>query len=216
MTYTMNGHHRARLSIRDPAWGYRYVDQYNYGIYDIRYNDEGQGYPVLAYFEGRGPALRRTLSDILLPRVFDKTAITLFNKAKLCNLSADFVDTGKQTATLNAADSGCAQSVCDDPEHYFTVTVDFILPKDATGVSTERSYVKSFGRIPSENEYQVGSWRFENVNVSTLPKGGQIVMSVRRRGRGEEILFDKIEVNVAGDFERGTFNTLASLKVVCP
>jgi len=35
-------HHRAWILIRDPAWGYRYVDEYNYGFYDIR--DTGEGH----------------------------------------------------------------------------------------------------------------------------------------------------------------------------
>jgi hypothetical protein len=222
--YTAKGTNLAIADIQDPALGINYyVDYWNYQAVLDR---EGMYHYIYMPYYGYGPRKRTNIRNITLGATMAQAKVVGFQKAKLCSGSYDYDNTFKATVTLDVTTSGCSTEAEDpcatDPDAKFDVTIDFTLPKDATGVSGSnmadpgRTIVKPQGSVPSDNEYYILNWKYQNVDVTSSPKKGQMVLTLHRRGRGEDITADKIEIQVAGNYGTGTFVTPSSLKVACP
>jgi len=90
-------------------------------------------------YYGYGPRKRTNIRNITLGATMAQAKVVGFQKAKLCSGSYDYDNTFKATVTLDVTTSGCSTEAEDpcatDPDAKFDVTIDFTLPKDATGVS---------------------------------------------------------------------------------
>lgn len=222
--YTAKGTNMAIADIQDYAIGSGYyVDYWNFQAVIDR---EGMYHYIYMPYWGYGPRRNTALRNILLGNTLAQATKVGYNNAELCNGTAEYTHVGKDQVSIDAAAMGCTSEAEDpcatDPDAKFDVVINFNLPKDATGVSGTnnndpgRTVVKPQGAVPSDNEFFILGWKYQNINVSSPPKGGQMVLTLHRRGRGEDITADKIEVQVAGDFGTGTFKTPSSLRVVCP
>lgn len=221
--YTAKGTNIAIADIQDYAIGTYYVDYWNYQEVLDR---EGVYHYIYMPYYGYGPSKNTTRSNITLGATMAQAKAVGYQNAKLCNASTDYDNTFKATVTIDAATAGCTTEAEDpcatDPDAKFDVTINFTLPKDATGLSGTnmadpgRTIVKPQGSVPSDNEYYILNWKYQNVDLTSSPKKGQMVLTLHRRGRGEDITADKIEIQVAGDYGTGTFLTPSSLKVACP
>lgn len=221
--YTAKGTNIAIADIQDYAIGTYYVDYWNYQEVLDR---EGVYHYIYMPYYGYGPSKNITRSNITLGATMAQAKAVGYQNAKLCTGSYDYDNTFKATVTIDVTTSGCTTEAEDpcatDPDAKFDVTINFTLPKDATGLSGTnmadpgRTIVKPQGSVPSDNEYYILNWKYQNVDLTSSPKKGQMLLTLHRRGRGEDITADKIEIQVAGDYGTGTFLTPSSLKVACP
>ena len=221
--YTAKGTNVAIADIQDYAIGTYYIDYWNFQAVMDR---EGMYHYIYMPYYGYGPRKNSTRSNITLGATMAQANRVGYQKAKLCTGSTDYDNTFKATVTIDATTAGCTTEAEDpcatDPDAKFDVTIDFNLPKDATGLSGTnmaepgRTIVKPQGSVPSDNEYYILGWKYQNVDLTSSPKKGQMLLTLHRRGRGEDITADKIEIQIAGDYGTGTFLTPSSLKVACP
>jgi hypothetical protein len=128
--------------------------------------------------------------------------------------NADFDIT--RVVTLNALDSGRPQEICGDNSTDFNVRVFFNLKSETRGLSDTRSSAKEAGEPPNTNDYIMRSWRFENVNTSSIPKMGEMVITLLRREGAAAREHNSIRITVAGDYGTGTFSTTGFVRVICP
>ena len=94
--------------------------------------------------------------------------------------------------------------------------LSFNLPDRAISLSTSRSYAKVFGEIASNNEWRVENWSFQNENLTSIPKKGEMKVNLFYRGPGEGITSNSISSKIAGDLRVSTFETNGTIKVICP
>jgi len=167
---------------------------------------------MVTLYEGRGPAQRRTLSDILLPRVFAQTAKVLFSTAAMCNISAPIDANG--TGTLNIGSSSCAATACaTGPGNAFNVTINFNLPKGADGLFS-RADGRSFVADNETRQFSDVGWDFANVDYAA--GRAQMVVRAYRTAR-PEATNDSLSATITGTFkDGGAFTGTAHVKLTCP
>jgi hypothetical protein len=220
--FTAKGTNISIADVQDPNMGgFYYIDHYNFQ--EIR-DPEGFTHLRLGYWRGYGPRKRISLRNIILGKVIAQHGVVGYRNAQLCNGTTDYVDFGKASVTINAASAGCTtEDPCSrDPDDQFNVTINFTLPDGTTALSGTnntdpgRTVVRTFNEVPSDNEYRIIGWKYQNVNLSSKPKSGQMVLTLHRSGRDENTVSDRIEIDVAGDYQQSAFKTESSLRVVCP
>lgn len=178
----------------------------------------GGSWTADSWFMGLSNYCEYTPLDVLREAFFSIVPDVTFTDVTLHNTSANFDFLNR--ATLNARNSG--RQICGQPFAQFTLIVDFTLPNEATGLSTTRSSAQGFGTT-ADREFDVDSFEFQNVNLTSTPKRGQMVINAHSRGTvtpGAATPFHSISIRVAGDFPRGsvegTFTGRGSVSITCP
>src|SRR5205085_9478780 len=118
--------------------------------------------------------------DVLADALCDvRPPAVTFTTARIGITSADFDSTNR--ATLNLSSGTSTDQICHDRSS-FNCIVSFTLPDDARALSEERSSVVPIDtdNHPPNHDWFINSANFENVNLTTTPKSGQLVINMQR------------------------------------
>ncbi len=170
------------------------------------------GWTADAWFMGLSEQCEYTPVEAVREAICAVRPAVDFVRATMYSATSEF---NTRVATLNALDSGRPEEICGDDSGDFEARVFFNLPAEATGLSNTRSGANEVGEPPNINDFILRGWRFENVNTSSVPKKGEMLITLLRRGGGTRER-NSISIKVAGDYGTGTFSTEALVKVVCP
>ena len=138
-----------------------------------------------------------------------------FKTARVSGTSTNF-DNSLRRAVLNLPPGTLTDGICHDFAN-FTTVVSFNVPDSATALSDSRSSVRAIN-APGDSDthdWFINGGTFQNVNLQSTPKSGEMAISMHRRTSGASEA-PSISITVAGDYGTGTFSGTAALTINCP
>jgi hypothetical protein len=191
-----------------------YSDFYNYG----RYEGQVPGPNNVAGFSFYGPGPEIVTYNNLrrLGTTNAQAGRVALNTASIYDMTTQFDGNTRYAEITISPSNSHAQDICGNTPTSTPMIISFDLPGKATSLSTSRSYAKVFTEPPSDSDWFISGWNFQNEQLTSIPKKGEMKVDMIYRTPSPDAAAKIIKLKVAGDLTAGAFETTGTVKVICP